>query len=34
MNDVIFLDVFKLSYIASTKADKSNKGKPKDGNLK
>ena len=34
MNYVIFLDIFKLSHVASTKADKTNKGEPMDGNLK
>ena len=34
MNYVIFLDIFQLSQVASTKADKSNEGKPMDGNLK
>ena len=34
MNYVIFLDIFKLSQVASTKTDKSNKGEPMGGNLK
>ena len=34
MNYVIFLDIFKLSQVTSTKADKSNEGEPTDGNLK
>ena len=34
MNCAIFLDIFKLSHVASTKADKSNEGEPMDGNLK
>ena len=34
MNYVIFLDICKLSHVASTKEDKSNEGESIDGNLK
>ena len=33
MNYATFLDMCKLSHIASTKEDKSNEGEPMDGNL-
>ena len=33
MNYATFLDMCKLSHIASTKEDKSNEGEPLDGNL-